>query len=70
MNEDHPRAWIVHEVVVNPDRDAIYAALAAPDFDPRRVAYVPNPIDVVTNQALEPVSIVDLTTRSVGGERQ
>jgi len=42
---------------VNPDRDAIYTALAAPDFDPRRVAYVPTPIDVVTNQAFEPVSI-------------
>jgi hypothetical protein len=57
LNEDHPRAWIVHEAVVNPDRDAVYAALAAPDFDPRRVAYVPTPIDVATNQVFEPVSI-------------
>jgi hypothetical protein len=57
LNEDQPRAWIVHEVAVNADRDAIYAALAAPDFDPRRVAYVPQPIAVVTNQAIEPVSI-------------
>ncbi len=57
LNEGQPRAWIVHEIVVNPDRDAIYTALATPDFDPRRVAYVPAPIDVITNQALEPVSI-------------
>lgn len=57
LNEDHPRAWIVHEAAVNPDRGAIYAALAAPGFDPRRVAYVPAPIDVVANQAFEPVSI-------------
>jgi hypothetical protein len=28
------------------------------DFDPRRVAYVPKSIDVVTNQAIEPASIV------------
>jgi hypothetical protein len=60
LNEDHSRAWIVHEVAVNPDRAAIRAALAAPDFDPRRVAYVPAPIDVVTTQASEPVSIAAL----------
>ncbi len=58
LNGDHPRAWIVHEVVVNPDRDAVYSALAVPDFDPRRVAYVPTPIAVVTHQTVEPVSIV------------
>jgi hypothetical protein len=58
LNEKQLRAWIVHEVAVNPDRDAIYAMLAAPDFDPRRVAYVPKSIDVVTNQAIEPASIV------------
>ena len=60
LNEDHPRAWIVHEVAVNPDRAAIRAALAAPDFDPRRAAYVPAPIDVATTQAPEPVSIAAL----------
>jgi hypothetical protein len=58
LNDQNPRAWIVHEVAVNSDRDAVYAALASPDFDPRRVAYVPTPIDVVTNQAIEPASIV------------
>jgi hypothetical protein len=58
LNESNPRAWIVHEVAVNADRNAVYAALAAPDFDPRRVAYVPAPLDVITNQALEPVSII------------
>lgn len=57
LNEDHPRAWIVHEVAVNTDRDAIYTALAAPDFNPRRVAYVPTPIEVIENQAIEPISI-------------
>jgi hypothetical protein len=57
LNGDHPRAWIVHEVAVNADRDAVYAAMAVPDFDPRRTAYVPIPIDVIENQALEPVSI-------------
>jgi hypothetical protein len=57
LNEDHPRAWIVHEAVANADRAAVYAALAAPDFDPRRTAYVPAPIAVVANQAVEPASI-------------
>jgi hypothetical protein len=57
LNEDHSRAWIVHEVAVNTDRDAIYMALAAPDFNPRRVAYVPTPIEVIEHQAIEPVSI-------------
>jgi hypothetical protein len=58
LSEDHPRAWIVHEVAVNADRDAIYTALAMPDFDARRSAYVPAPIEVVANQAIEPVSVV------------
>jgi hypothetical protein len=58
LNEPHPRAWIVHEVEVQSDRDAIYAALAASDFDPRRVAYVPAPIEVVASPAVEPVSVV------------
>ncbi len=57
LNEEHPRAWIVHEVETKPDRAAIYEALAAPGFDPRRVAYTQKPIEVVTNQAVEPVSI-------------
>jgi hypothetical protein len=57
LNEDQPRAWIVHEVAVKADREAIYAALAARDFDPRRVAYTPQPIEAVANQTLEPVSI-------------
>jgi hypothetical protein len=60
FNEEHPRAWIVHEIAVNSDRSAIYTALAVPGFDPRHVAYVPTPIDVVTNQAVEPVSTVTM----------
>jgi hypothetical protein len=57
LNEDHPRAWIVHEALANADRAAVYAALAAPGFDPRRTAYVPAPIAVVANQAVELASI-------------
>jgi hypothetical protein len=60
LNDQNPRAWIVHEVIVNPDRAAIYSALAAPDFDPHRMAYVPAPLDVVATQAVEPVSIETL----------
>ena len=57
LNQDHPRAWIVHEVETEPDRQSIYTALAAPGFDPRRVAYTQSPVSVVTSQATEPVSI-------------
>jgi hypothetical protein len=57
LNDDHPRAWVVHDVAVQADRAAVYAALAAPDFDPYRMAYVNSPIDVATNQTVEPVTI-------------
>ncbi|CAG0934592.1 hypothetical protein TFLX_03566 [Thermoflexales bacterium] len=57
LAEEHPRAWIMHEVQVQSDRAAIYTALAAPDFNPRRVAYVQTPIEVAENQAIEPVSV-------------
>ena len=50
LAEEHPRAWIVHEAVVLPDRKSIYAALAAPDFDPRRVAYTQTPVAIAANQ--------------------
>lgn len=57
LADEHPRAWVVHEAEVKPDRSSIYTALAAPEFDPRRVAYVSTPIAVTPNQAVEPVSI-------------
>lgn len=60
LNEEHPRAWIVHEAEVEPNRAAIYQALAAPDFDPRRMAYTQLPVELAPNQALEPLSILDL----------
>jgi hypothetical protein len=58
LSEEHPRAWIVHEVAVQPDRGAIFTALAAPDFNARQLAYVPTPIAVESNQATESISIV------------
>ncbi len=57
LAEDHPRAWIVHEVDVKADRAAIYAALGEPDFNVRRTALTLLPVEVVTNQALEPIAI-------------
>jgi hypothetical protein len=60
LAEAHPRAWIVHEVDVKPDRAAIYAALSAPDFNVRRTALVESPVEVLTNQALEPIAITRL----------
>jgi hypothetical protein len=68
LSEDHPRAWIVHEVEVQPDRDAIFAALAAPDFDPRRVAYTRSSVDVLPNRASEPITITDVTPNRLGVE--
>jgi hypothetical protein len=44
LKHDHPRAWVVHDVEVQPDRAAIFAALGAPDFDPQRAAYATQPI--------------------------
>jgi uncharacterized membrane protein YfhO len=58
LNENYPRAWLVHQIEVPPERSAIYVALAAPDFDPRQVAYVSTSIAVDPAQADEPVSIV------------
>jgi hypothetical protein len=57
---DHPRAWIVHAVAVKTDRAAIYAAMSAPDFDVRHTALTLAPIDVVTNEAVEPIAIARL----------
>ena len=33
-----PRGWLVHDVVVEPDRDRVYARLKDAAFDPRRIA--------------------------------
>jgi hypothetical protein len=46
MSEDHPRAWVVHQVQTWPDRNSIYAALAEPGFDPMHVAYTLSPVRV------------------------
>lgn len=68
LAEDHPRAWIVHQVEVKDDRAAIYAALAAPDFDVRRTALTMMPVNVVTNQAVEPISITRLEPNRISLE--
>ncbi len=66
LNDNNPRAWIVHEVQVRSNVDDIDTALSDPNFNARGVAYTQTPIEVVTNQALEPVSITTLgPTRSV-----
>jgi hypothetical protein len=38
-----PRAWLVHDFVVEPDLDRAYARLKAPSFDPRRTAILSDP---------------------------
>jgi hypothetical protein len=65
LNQDNPRAWIVHEVDVQLDRESIYAALGAPEFEPYRVAYTLTPMPAVTNETLEPVSVVSLDPNQV-----
>ncbi|MBI5564498.1 MAG: YfhO family protein [Chloroflexi bacterium] len=62
---EHPRAWIVHEVIVKADRGAIYAALGEPDFNPRRTALALAPIEVVPNQVVEPIQITRLEPNQV-----
>jgi hypothetical protein len=37
LEAEHPRGWIVHQVEVLPDEDAVLARLAQPEFDPYRV---------------------------------
>jgi hypothetical protein len=74
LKQDHPRAWVVHEVEVKPDRSAIFAALAAPDFDPQRVAYTMEPVstepgggDQVQVISIEPSRlVVDAALNSPG----
>lgn len=68
LSEEHPRAWIVHEVVVQPDQNAIFAALAEPGFDPWRVAYTRLPVEVVPNRAPEPITTTDVTPNHLGLE--
>lgn len=65
---EHPRAWIVHEAAVKADRGAVYAAMSAPDFNPRRTALTLTPIDVVTNQAAEPIAITRLEPNHIALE--
>ncbi len=68
LAEDHPRAWIVHEVAVKADRTSIYAALGEPEFNVRRTALTQSPIEVVPNQALEPISITRLDPDHITAE--
>ena len=57
LEGEHPRAWAVHQVEIRADRDAIFAALAGPGFDARRVAYTTAPVPVEASTApLGPVS--------------
>ena len=65
LAEEHLRAWIVHEVEVKADRAAIYAALGVPDYNPRRTAITLVPVEVVTTQALERISITRLEPNQV-----
>ena len=68
LAEDQPRAWLAHEVAVKADRAAIYAALAASDFDVRRTALTLTPVEVVTNQAVEPIAITQLEPNRISLE--
>ncbi|HJW83302.1 MAG TPA: hypothetical protein VJ754_03260, partial [Anaerolineae bacterium] len=57
LEGEHPRAWAVHQVEIRADRDAIFAALAEPGFDARRVAYTTAPVPVeASTSPLGPVS--------------
>ncbi len=57
LNQDHPRAWVVHTAEVKPDRSAIYAALAEPGFDPLRVAYTLAPVATAAATGIDQVSV-------------
>ena len=48
----YPRAWLVHEVAVEPVRRSLLTRLDAPGMDPHRVALLSEPMD----RTLEPVS--------------
>lgn len=58
LNWDDPRAWVVHRVDVNPDRDSIFAALAEPGFDPQQLAYTRSAVPTEAGTGSEPVSVV------------
>ena len=60
LNWHPPRAWLVHEIETRADREAIFAALAEPDFNPYRVAYTQLSVPAVTNAAFEPVTVLDV----------
>jgi hypothetical protein len=47
MGDPFPRAWVVHAVEIIPDTDSALARLGADEFDPRQVAVVTEPINVV-----------------------
>ncbi len=56
-------AWIVHQVWTARDDDELFALLAAPDFDPYRVAVVQDDAPPVSSatEAAEPVAVVERT---------
>lgn len=60
LAQENARAWVVHQVDVLPDREAIYQALAAPGFDPRLKAYTLVSIPVEPAAGSDHVSILDL----------
>lgn len=61
MDKSPQFAWIVHQARAVPDEDALFATLAAPDFDPRQVALLRGPIPslaAATGDA-EPATVVE-----------
>jgi len=68
LADDHPRAWIVHEVAVKADRATIFAALAAPDFNAHFTALTLAPIEVVANESIELIKITRLEPNQLAVE--
>lgn len=55
-----PRAWLVHEAIAAPNRDAVFRAISEPSFEPGRAAMVENaipPIEPKVQDAPEEVLV-------------
>jgi len=71
--EAMPRAWLVHELIGVDDEAAAFAALQAPDFDPRRQAIVPRlemeregvPVSLAPATGEEVVAVLDQGTNTL-----